>query len=388
MKLEHVGIAVGDAEAALRVYERLFGAAPYKSEMVASEGVRTLFLDAGGAKVELLEATSPESPIARHVERRGEGLHHLAFEVRDLERALRQARERGFRALNETPKRGADGKRIAFLHPKDTAGVLVELCETAPEPLTPAFAPLAGGQVAYYEGGRREAPPLVLLHAAMGSSEMELRLLLTALEPHFRTVAIDFPAHGRSDDFEGEDPITVDLLVESVLAVLDALALERAHVFGFSMGAAAALGLARRHPERVDRLVLHAANVQWDPAEAEAMTAGMDPEALPDHSPRWAERLREHHGEGRWHRLAHRMIAFTRALPDQRFPDDALRALAVPTLVSHGDADRYFRLDHALHLWRTIPGARLAVHPGLDHPIQGADPVAFARMLRGFLLGG
>src|SRR5690606_38635747 len=171
-RIEHLGIAVRDAAATAALYERLFGYTPYKRERVQSEGVDTVFLDAGGAKLELLEATRPDSPVASFVEKRGEGLHHVAFEVRDVRAEHRRLREAGFRLLNEQPKRGADGKLIFFVHPKDTGGVLVEFCQHAPEPLEPVFAPFRDGRIAYYLGGREAAPPLVLLHAALGSTEM------------------------------------------------------------------------------------------------------------------------------------------------------------------------------------------------------------------------
>jgi methylmalonyl-CoA epimerase len=387
MHLEHLGIAVRNADATARLLQQLLGAVAYKSEAVESEGVRTVFLDAGGPKVELLEALHPDSPIARHVERRGEGLHHVAFEVPDLDAAFARLQAEGFRVLNDAPKRGADGKRIFFLHPKDTGGVLVELCQTAPPPLEPAFAPQGGGRIAYYQGGRPDAPPLLVLHGALGSTELETRRLLPSLEPHFRTVAVDFAAHGRSDDFEAEEPLTMEFFAENAVAVLDHLGLQRANVFGFSMGGAVALYLAHRHPERVGRMVVHGVNVRWDAGEVAVMTGGMDPESLAGLNPRWADGLQRAHGEGRWKALGARMVRFTQALPDRRFPDEALAAIAAPTLISHGDADRYFRLDHALHLWRTLPDAQLAVHPGLDHPIQGVHPARFAGMVRDFFLG-
>lgn len=387
MHLEHVGIAVRDAEAIARLYELLLGATPYKSETVESESVRTVFIDADGPKLELVEATGPDSPITRHVEKRGEGLHHLAFEVRGLDAAFERVQEAGFRVLNDAPKRGADGKRIFFLHPKDTGGVLVELCETSPEPLQPAFAPFRGERIAYYEGGNAQAPPLLVLHGALGSTEMETRRLLPHLEPHFRTIAVDFAAHGRSDDFVAEEPLTMEFFAESVAAVLDHLGLDRVRVFGFSMGGAVALYLAHRYPDRVERLAVHGVNVQWDAEEVAVMTGGMDPETMAGLAPRWADRLRESHGEGRWQTLGQRMIRFTELLPDRRFPEDALSQISVPTLISAGDRDRYFRIEHALNLWRTLPDARLAIHPGLDHPIQGVNPARFTAQLTDFLGG-
>ncbi|MDX1530611.1 MAG: methylmalonyl-CoA epimerase [Rhodothermales bacterium] len=383
-RIEHLGVAVRDAGAALDLYERLFGYRPYKRERVEREGVETVFLDAGGAKVELLEATRPDSPIAQFIEKRGEGLHHVAFEVEDVHRTMSELRERGFRLLNDAPKRGADEKLIFFVHPKSAGGVLVEFCQRAPEPLEPAFAPFRDGRVAYSLRGPESAPPLLVLHGALGSTELETRRLLPAWEPHFRTVAVDFPAHGRSDAFEGE-ALTMELFAEGALAVLDHLGIERAHAFGFSMGAVAVLYLAHHHADRLGRIALLGANVQWDEAEARQMTRGMNPEAMEGLAPRWAERLRHTHGADRWRALAHRMIAFTNALPQRRVADEDLAAIRHPALVAAGDADRYFRIEHALNLWRQMPNAQLAVLPGLDHPIQHVPVDRFGGMVADFL---
>ncbi|MEN0003088.1 MAG: methylmalonyl-CoA epimerase [Bacteroidota bacterium] len=129
IRLEHLGIAVKDLQKSNALFQLLLGAAPYKTEEVASERVRTSFFKAGEAKVELLEPTASDSVIAKYIEKRGEGIHHVAFEVEDIHLAMAQMREAGIRVLNEQPKAGADNKLICFLHPKDTNGVLVELCQ-------------------------------------------------------------------------------------------------------------------------------------------------------------------------------------------------------------------------------------------------------------------
>lgn len=137
-RLEHVGIAVKDLAAANEIYSALFGKPAYKTEEVASEQVMTAFYQTGEAKIELLEATGADSAIAKFIEKRGEGLHHIAFEVDDIEAEMQRLIDQGFRVLNEQPKRGADHKRVCFLHPKSAHGVLVELCQTiqAPDHLT------------------------------------------------------------------------------------------------------------------------------------------------------------------------------------------------------------------------------------------------------------
>ena len=127
-KIEHVGIAVKSLESAIPVYEKILGSACYKVETVESEQVNTAFFQAGPNKVELLESTNPEGVIARFIEKKGEGLHHIAFSVTDIEAEMRRLQAEGFVLLNETPKIGADNKLICFLHPKNTHGVLIELC--------------------------------------------------------------------------------------------------------------------------------------------------------------------------------------------------------------------------------------------------------------------
>ncbi|MBT3587791.1 MAG: methylmalonyl-CoA epimerase [Flavobacteriaceae bacterium] len=128
-KIEHIGIAVKNIENATKVYSSLLGSSPYKMEEVKSEGVKTSFFKTGDSKIELLEATNPDSPIAKFIEKRGEGVHHIAFAVDDIESEIARLKKEGFIVLNETPKKGADNKLVVFLHPRSTTGVLVELCQ-------------------------------------------------------------------------------------------------------------------------------------------------------------------------------------------------------------------------------------------------------------------
>lgn len=128
-KLEHIGIAVKNLESANKLFGTLIGKEHYKIEEVESEGVRTSFFEIGGVKIELLEATRPDSPIAKFIEKKGEGIHHLAFEVTNIKESIDNYQKDGFQLINAQPKKGADNKLIAFLHPKSTQGVLVELCE-------------------------------------------------------------------------------------------------------------------------------------------------------------------------------------------------------------------------------------------------------------------
>uniref|UniRef100_UPI00404AABB5 methylmalonyl-CoA epimerase n=1 Tax=Flavobacterium sp. TaxID=239 RepID=UPI00404AABB5 len=128
-KIEHLGIAVKNLEESNLLFEKLLGVASYKEEFVESEGVKTSFFKNGPNKIELLEATSPDSPIAKFIEKKGEGIHHVAFEVDDIEKEIKRLQKEGFVVLNEKPKKGADNKLVAFLHPKSTNGVLIELCQ-------------------------------------------------------------------------------------------------------------------------------------------------------------------------------------------------------------------------------------------------------------------
>lgn len=128
-KLEHIGIAVKNLEESNALFAKLLGKPHYKVEEVESEGVRTSFFEVGGVKIELLEATRPDSPIAKFIEKRGEGIHHLAFDSDPIEDKMKALTEQGFMLLADKPKSGADNKEIVFLHPKTTHGVLVELCQ-------------------------------------------------------------------------------------------------------------------------------------------------------------------------------------------------------------------------------------------------------------------
>jgi methylmalonyl-CoA/ethylmalonyl-CoA epimerase len=128
-KIEHIGIAVKDLAASNTLFEQLLGQPPYKEEEVASEGVKTSFFMNGPNKIELLEAINPESPIAKFLEKKGEGIHHIAFDVEDIVVEIDRLKKEGFIVLNEVPKKGADNKLVAFLHPKTTNGVLIELCQ-------------------------------------------------------------------------------------------------------------------------------------------------------------------------------------------------------------------------------------------------------------------
>lgn len=128
-KIEHIGIAVKNLEDSNILFSKLFGKDHYKTEVVESEGVKTSFFKVGKNKIELLEATNEESPIAKFIEKKGEGVHHIAFDVKDINAEVKRLKKEGFVVLNDTPKKGADNKLVVFLHPKSTNGVLIELCQ-------------------------------------------------------------------------------------------------------------------------------------------------------------------------------------------------------------------------------------------------------------------
>jgi len=128
-KIEHIGIAVSDIDASNKVFQKIFGKASYKSEKVESEGVVTSFFQIGENKIELVSATNTDSPISKYLSKNKESMHHIAFDVENIEKEMYRLQKEGIRILNDIPKKGADNKLICFLHPKDTNGVLIELCQ-------------------------------------------------------------------------------------------------------------------------------------------------------------------------------------------------------------------------------------------------------------------
>lgn len=184
-KLEHIGIAVRDVELTTNVFRDVLGEAPYKIETVDADGVRTHFIDAGTARLELLESVDPSSPVARFLERRNPGLHHLAFEVDDLDAAHRRLAALGYAPLDPEPRSGADGKVIFFLHPGRTAGVLIELCQSRTSVLRPRTIP--AGSVTVREAGHAGATPFVLFGAP---AACDVDALARELEPSCYIVVV------------------------------------------------------------------------------------------------------------------------------------------------------------------------------------------------------
>ena len=127
--IEHIGIAVRDLQDAIKFYEHILGLKCYAVEEVADQKVKTAFFHIGQTKIELLESTDPEGPIGKFIEKRGEGIHHIAFAAKELQASINELKEKGIKLIDENPRKGAEGMNIAFLHPKSTFGVLTELCE-------------------------------------------------------------------------------------------------------------------------------------------------------------------------------------------------------------------------------------------------------------------
>ena len=337
MTLEHVGIAVDNPETAKAFFEKLLGCAAYKEEAVSQEGVRTHFLPAGAAKLELLEALDPDTPVARFLKKRGEGLHHLAFEVDDIHSHFQRVQEQGFSPLSQAPHSGADDKLIFFLHPRDTHGLLIEFCQQMQPALSPAYVPCRGAKVAAYELGARRRPTALLLHGLDGSTSLETAPLARRLQPHYHVLALDFIGHGASEKPRSGQPLSVDLFSENVAAVLDHFDVPQAHLFGFSLGGAAALAFARLRPDRVNKLAVHAANIGWDDERAPTVRMRLD--------------------------------------------HDLLEPVTVPTLVTGYDQDDLCPIDSVLRLYRRLPRARLTLFPGSRHALSELDLTAYLSLL-------
>ncbi len=376
--LEHVGIAVEDPDAVTRLYEALLEVRPYKHERVDHEGVQTHFIAAGAAKLELLEALGSDSPVARFLEKRGEGLHHLAFEVDDIHAHMQRLRERGFDPLSDEPRPGADGKLIFFLHPKQTHGVLVEFCQSTPTPWPPTAIPYRDEHLAVYERGSAESPPLVVLHGLGGATMLETEPLVRHLEPHFHVLAFDFAGHGGSAPYD-DVVLSVDFLADNVRGVLDHFGLEQAHLFGFSIGGYVALRFALLHPHRAARLAVHGANVDWSAELAEIMNARLDAEMLEIQFPATAQRLEQVHD--RWRRLFARVNRMILHLPAHRQTQHALHRIDHAVFVSAVDRDDLLPLGVPFSLHRALPNSTLAILPGTRHAFRDLDPALYARLL-------
>jgi len=368
LRLEHVGVAVKDVEAVIDCFQELLGARPYKAETVTDQQVRTHFLNGKSAKLELLEALGPDSPVQKFLDNQGEGLHHLAFEVEDATATMARLREADFTLLSETPQSGADEKQIFFVHPKETHGVLVEFCESTASDWSPTRVPHRDGQLGVYERGRRDRPSVLLLHGAAGSTRAETAPLMRRLEPSFHVIGVDLSGHGASS-LPPDDTLTLERFAQDALAGLDAVDVSSAHVFGFSLGASVALQAAHTAPNRVDRLALLSPNLVWTEALADAMNTRLNLETLRERDPGRADALLNQHEHP--DRLFPALRSFIARLPEKsETAMNTLGTVAHPTLVTALDEDPLFPLDGAQSLHRQLPHARLSVIPGSQHSLR------------------
>ncbi len=290
IRLEHIGIAVADATHTAAVLEKVLGLPVYKAEEVPTERVRTHFLDAGGAKLELVEPTALDSPIAKFLQKNREGLHHLAFEVGDIDKAWARAKEAGLEVLGDGPKAGADGMRIFFLHPRSTAGLLIEFCARQPATLAPRVIEVGGRSITTYAAGRDGGARLLVLPDAGGMG------LAHGLAQDWHVVVAD------TMDLVDREPTSRELEEQAgvMIRVMDAYAWPAAAVLGFGLGASAALFLAGSQPERVTAVVAHAprtmpANTR--PPASPVLISGFD--ADPAFTPADAVRMLERYPDAR-----------------------------------------------------------------------------------------
>lgn len=378
-RLEHIGIAVDDVTAVVRCFDELLNVQPYKTETVSAQQVRTHFLDADTAKLELLESLEEDSAVRRFLDHQGEGLHHLAFEVHDAAATMDRLRKAGFRLLSDTPQPGADEKQIFFVHPKDTHGVLVEFCETTSPKWSPQRVPRGDGHVALYEKGDPSRPSVLFLHGAGGSTRLDTAPLMRRLESSFHVVGLDLTGHGETS-FPSNEELTMARFVEEVHVALDTLELTSTHIFGFSLGGAVALQFAATHPDRVDRLGLFAPNAEWDRPLADKLIARLHLDTLRSRVPERAERLE------REHQHPERLFAALRGFVD-RLPStneqmaETMEAVSSSSLVVGLDEDPLFGREAVERVYQQLQHSRLAILPGTQHTLASGPLPLLAPLL-------
>jgi len=320
-RLDHIGIAVDDVESVIECFDDLLGIRPYKDEKVPRQEVRTHFLDTTIGKLEFLESLEEGSPVHKYLERWGEGVHHVAFEVTDLEVTMERLEDAGFTLVNETPQPGADDKRVAFVHPRETHGVLVEFCETTTPPSwTPTTVSHRDGDLAYYERGNPDNPCILFLHGAGGTTLLDTAPLMRHLVSQYHVVGVDFCGHGDTS-IPDDETVTMDRFVDDARAALDAVDRASCHLFGFSLGSSVALKVAAESPDRVDRMALFAPNGRWNNELVDTLNRHLNFDALKRHIPKQAERLVRHHQDAE--RLFP-LLLLRRRLQVGRFPRQIL----------------------------------------------------------------
>lgn len=371
VSLDHVGIAVKDAEEVKNLFINLISQGVYKTEDIHTQGVRTHFIGTGTSKLELLESIAPDSAVAKFIEKRKEGIHHLAFEVPNIQATWHRLKKLGYTPLSE-PQTGADNKLIFFLHPKETHGMLIEFCQKQRIPLQARQLPFKGGHLAYYELGDEDAPPVVILHGAAGCTQMETERLARRLSSSFRVIALDFAGHGQSDPLE-ELHFSPSLFTDNVDALFNHLSLEKAHIFGFSLGGFIALAFAHRNPHRVQRLAVHATNMIWDQKLVDLMLSRLDHELIKKRSAELVQYLSDMHGGENWVTLFERMKTYTLELRGYFDEYAGVEQVPLPTLVTAVDKDDLFTVDSPVFLYKHLPDSTLAILPGKRHALQNVD---------------
>jgi pimeloyl-ACP methyl ester carboxylesterase len=307
----------------------------------------------------------------------------VAFRVEDLDASLERLREAGFEPVADRPAAGADGKRVAFLHPRSTGGVLVEICE-AHSTAERIDVDVDGGTIPAFLSGPPDAPVVVVLHGILGSSATQTQALARLWASDFRVISVDLRGHGQA---AAGGELSIEGLAVDLAAVLDAARVARAHVFGYSLGAAVALYAASRLQDRVGRVALLGTNVRWTEDQARLVTSVMRT-ALDAPAGPWARSLAATHGDARWRPLVESAIAFTSALPSRPLPQGSIHGVRQPVLLIHGDRDSYFDVRGAVDLHGMLPDSRLWVVPGADHPIASFDVASLAAGVADFLRGG
>ena len=371
IELDHIGIAVEDAEQVELLFNNLLSSSVYKTEEIASQGIRTHFISAGKAKLELLESLSPDSAVAKFIAKRKEGIHHMAFEVSNIQATWRRMQGLGYTPLSE-PQLGANNKLIFFLHPKETHGMLIEFCQKQKVDLAPQYVPFKDGQLAYYELGVAHEQTVVVLHGAAGCTQMETELLARRLSAHYRVLALDFAGHGQSSPFT-ETPFSPGLFIENVRALFEHKNISQAHVFGFSLGGFIALAFAHRHPELVQRLAVHATNLIWDQQLVDTMLTRLDHENIKARSKELVAYLSNMHGSENWVTLFEKMKTYTIELRGYFQEFKGVEKTPIPTLVSAVDKDDLFTVHSPVFLYDNLPNSTLAIIPGQRHALQNVD---------------
>jgi len=365
-RLDHIGIAVDDVESVIECFDDLLGIRPYKDEPVPRQEVRTHFLDTTIGKLEFLESLEDGSPVHKYLERWGEGVHHVAFEVTDLEATMERLHDAGFTLVNETPQPGADDKRVAFVHPRETHGVLVEFCETkTPPSWTPETVPHRDGELAYYAQGNPDNPCILFLHGAGGTTLLDTAPLMRHLVSQYHVVGVDLTGHGDTSLPE-DGTVNMDRFVEDVHTALDAVDCSSCHLFGFSLGSSVALKVAAESPDRVERLALFAPNGRWNNELVDTLNSHLNFDALKRRIPKQAERLVRYHRDAE--RLFPLLQDFVASLPSAN--EDMIATLgrvSQPTLVAGLDEDLLFSVEAIQFVYDNLEKARLAILPGEQH---------------------